>query len=539
MNAKKYNIIDGLLKSMVVVVLLLSSCDKGFEKMNKNPNAYTEPVIGNLFTTSVIRTAGTGTEDRNRTNIKYFAGTMQYMASLTLFWSGDKNLEQGQHGDLFNTIYNIHLKPLQQVIAETEGKEDWVNQHAIANIWRVFVLHRATDMYGDVPYTEAGMGYISAIHKPKYDRQSEIYPNMLTQLEIAIAQLDPSKASYGASDPIYEGDVTKWKTFGYSLMLRLGMRMSNVEPAQSKTWVEKAIAGGVFSENAESAKVNHQAGNGNTQNWDSFELKRESFPESNQGKGLVKLGETLIDALIARNDPRLPFYATLWQGNILAQQASALPSATDPALQKGLPTGHDQNTIESIIPNFSTSMLVDFSEPNTATIASLDAPTIIMSYAEVEFLLAEAALRGWAPGTAKLHYEKAITANMQMTSLFPHTTLSTGSSVISQSAIDTYIAANPLAENSSFELQMQQIYTQFWLAHFMYYDCFEAFSTWRRTGFPLLTAPNYPGNFTGGAHLIRLRYPPEETILNTENYNAAIANQGPDLYTTPVWWDVD
>lgn len=278
--------------------------------------------------------------------------------------------------------------------------------------------------------------------------------NMLEQLETAIGQLDPSKTSYGISDPIYERDVRKWATFGYSLMLRLGMRMSNVDPVQSRARVEKAIASGIFSENAQSAMVRHQAGNGNTQNWDSFELKRVSFPESNQGKGLVKLGETLIDALKDRNDPRLPFYATLWQGNILAQQKTVLAAATDPTLQKGLPTGHDQNTIQFIIPNFSTSMLVEFSEPNTATIASLEAPTVIMSYAEVESLLAETALREWIPGPAKFHYEKAITANMQMTDFFPHATLSKGSSIISQSAIETYLAANSLVENSSFELQM-------------------------------------------------------------------------------------
>ncbi len=539
MNAVKQKLLAVMLKSVVFAVLLLTSCDKGFEEMNKNPNAYIEPVIGNLFTTSVIRTAGTGTNDRNRTNIKYFAGTMQYMATLTLFWSGDKNLEQGQHGDLFNTIYGTHLKELQQAIAETEGNPDLVNHHAIANIWRVFILHRATDMYGDVPYSEAGLGYINGIHKPKYDLQSEIYPNMLAQLEASIAALDAAKASYGVNDPLYGGNVQQWTTFAYSLMLRLGMRMSNVDAAQSRAWVEKAIAGGVMTSNADIAKVDHQAGNGNTQNWDAFELKRESLPESNQGKGLVKLGATLIDALAERDDPRLPFYATLWEGNILAGQVAALPASTNPALQRGLPTGHDPNTVASVIPGFTTDMLVEFSEPNTGTIASLDAPTIIMSYSEVEFLLAEAALRGWGPGTAAEHYEKAIAANMQTTSLFPRVTLYTGSSVIPQSAIDTYLAAHPLDESGSFAQQMEQIYTQFWLAHFMYYDCFEAFSTWRRTGFPVLTPANYPGNFTGGAHLVRLRYPPEETVLNTENYNAAVASQGPDLYTTPVWWDVD
>jgi hypothetical protein len=124
--------------------------------MNKNPNAYTQPVLGNLFTSSQVRTAGVGTADRNRVSIKYFAGTNQYMASLGTNWSGDKNFENGQFGDLFETIYSQHLKELVQMLDLTKDKPDLINYYAAGSIWRVFVLHRATDIYGDVPYTEAG-----------------------------------------------------------------------------------------------------------------------------------------------------------------------------------------------------------------------------------------------------------------------------------------------------------------------------------------------------------------------------------------------
>lgn len=537
MKNKKEIFYKKALIASVCILIAFSACDKGFEDMNTNPNAFTEPVLGNLFTTSIIRTAGTGTADRNRTNIKYFAGTMQYMASLGLNWSGDKNYENNQFGDLFETIYNVHLKELQQIIAATEGNVDLINQFAIANIWRVFILHRATDIYGDVPYTEAGAGYISGAFKPKYDKQSTIYPMMLEQLETSIKQLDATKSTFGSNDVLYQGSIPKWKTFAYSLMLRLGMRLSNVSPDVAKNWVEKAIAGGVMQSNEDIAKVNHVAGNGNTQNWDSFELKRESFPESNAGKGPVKLSKPLIDALIERNDPRLPFYATLWEGNILSQQQAKLPTTTAPSIQQGLPNGFDATTIKQVIPDFSNNMLAALSEPNTGTVASLNAPTIILSYSEIEFLLAEAALRGWGPGTAREHYNNAIRANMQSTSLFPVVTLFSGESIMKEELIDSYLIAHALNSSASFEQQMEQIYTQFWLAHFMYFDNFEAFSTWRRTGYPILNAPNFPGNFTGGKHLLRLRYPVSEATLNKANYEEAVNNQGPDLYTTAVWWD--
>jgi len=514
-----------------LITLLFTSCDKGYEELNTNPIAYTEPVIGNLFTTSLIRTAGTGTADRNRTNIKYFAGTMQYMASLGTNWSGDKNFENGQFGDLFETIYTVHIKELEQVLASTRDKPELINQYAIASIWRIFALHRATDAYGDVPYTEAGKGFLDANYKPKYDKQSDIYPMMLTGLETAANQLDATKSSYGVSDVIYQGNVAKWKTFAYSLMLRLGMRLTKVDATLAQTWVRKAIAGGVMKSNADLAKLNHVAGNGNTQNWDAFELKRESLPESNQGKGPVKLSKTLIDMLIARNDPRLSFYATLWEGNILAIQAAKLPTTTNPAIQKGLPNGYDVSSIKQVIPTWDSNMLTQYSEPNTGTIASLNAPTILLSYEEVEFLLAEASLRGWGDGTAAAHYNAAVTASMQSTILFP------GNIVIPTETITNYLAANALNATGSMDQQMEQIFTQFYLAHFMYYDNFEAWSTFRRTGYPRLTPPNYPGNFTGGTTLLRLRYPVSETTLNKENYDAAVAAQGPDLYTTPVWWN--
>ncbi|AQG78228.1 SusD/RagB family nutrient-binding outer membrane lipoprotein [Spirosoma montaniterrae] len=520
-------------KSLFTLLLLIGvslGCDQGFDEMNVNPNAYTTPVVGNLFTYSLIRTAGTGTNDRNRTNIKYFAGVVQYMASLGTNWAGDKYVESGQFGDFFETAYSVHIKELQEVIAATEGKPDQINLNAIANIWRIYALHRVTDAYGDIPYTEAGQGYLTKTYKPKYDRQSDIYPAMLSGLEKAIGQLDPAKPSYGISDVVFQGNVAKWKTFGYSLMLRLAMRLTKVDAKAAETWAKKAIAGGVMTSNADIAKLNHVAGNPNTQNWDAAELKRESFPESNRGKGPVKLAKTLIDMLQARNDPRLPFYATLWEGNILSIQNEKLPVTTNPKLQKGLPNGYDANTIKQVIPDWSNDMLVNYSEPNTGTIASLNAPTVFQSYAEVEFLLAEASLRGWDASSAENHFRKAITASMQSTTLFP------GNVVISPSDINAYLAAQPL-NAATFDGKMEQIHNQFYLAHFMWTDNFEAWSNWRRTGYPKLSPITYPGNFTGGAPLVRLRYPISETTLNKENYEAVVARQGPDLYTTPVWWD--
>ena len=521
------------LKAGIVVVTLLSSCDKGFEEMNQNPNAYTEPAIGPLFSYSLVRGVGTGTPDRNRTNIKYVSGIMQYHGSLADFWPGDKGILHSQTGDFFDTVYSVHLKELTLIIRETEGNPELVNQNAIANIWRVFIMHRVTDAYGDVPYRQAALGKIEGIYKPEYDKQSDIYPWMLQDLQKAIDQIDLAKSTFGSQDLIYAGNLQKWKTFAYSLMLRLGMRLTKVNPTLAQEWVQKAIAGGVMQNNTDIALLVHTPTHANTWNYDAFELKRESLPETNQGRGLVKMGKTFMDILHANNDPRIPFYATLWEGNINAKQGQVIAQTTLAEQQKGLPNGYDQNTISQAIPGWSSALLQTYSEPNTATIANLSAPSILLSYSEVEFLLAEAALRGWAPGTPEEHYHKAIRANMESSALFPNSTVA--NVAITPTEISDYITTHPLT--GSDEEKMRQIHTQFYLAHYMYLDFFEAWSTWRRTGVPALTPITYPLNQTGGLPIRRLMYSPAERALNTQNLEAAIAKQGPDLYLTRVWWD--
>ncbi|MDP2337766.1 MAG: SusD/RagB family nutrient-binding outer membrane lipoprotein [Bacteroidota bacterium] len=512
--------------------MLLTACDKGFEELNVNPNAYTEPALGPLFTTSLVRVVGTGTADRNRTNIKFFSGAMQYHATLQDFWYGEKGIVNSQSGNFFETVYTSHLRELSVIIASTEGDAAQINLNAIAKIWKIYALHRVTDAYGDVPYKEAALG-MEGIYKPKYDKQSEIYPLMLQDLEAAIKQLNTASVAFGSSDVVYGGSIAKWKTFGYSLMLRLGMRLTKVDATLSKNWVQKAIAGGVMQSNSDLAKLNHTPTGANTWNWDARELKRESLPEGSQGAGLVKMGKTFIDLLQQNNDPRLPFYATLWEGNIDSKQGQVITQTTLPALQKGLQNGYDLGSIGKVVPGFNTALLKTYSEPNTATVANFSAPTIILSYSEIEFLLAEAALRGWGPGTAQEHYHNGIKANMESAALFPNGNLAPIQ--ITASEITDYLAAHSLTGSDSDK--MKDIHTQFYLAHYMYMDFFEAHANWRRTGVPTLQTITYPLNTTAGAPIRRLMYSNEEKALNTANVEAAIASQGPDTYSTRIWWD--
>lgn len=523
-------------KSMLVLsltmLLFVTSCDEGFDVMNTNPNAYTEPVLNDMFAYAVNRATLSGT-DGDSVDFRWAGGMMQYFSSLwTLRWFGDKYIEDTMNfwGRLYDQGYADYIKEIEQLITLTKDNPDQSNLYNMTRILRVLAYHRITDVYGDIPYFEAGKGFIDGIHKPRFDPQSEIYADLLNELEEATAALDASKPSFGASDYLYSGDVEKWRKFGYSLMLRLGMRLTKVNIDMAEEYVKKAIDGGVFESNADGAMVEHTSqDNRLNHNATNAFIWRHSMQPHAEGVTVAKLGERFVDDLKKFNDPRLRVYATTWEGN---SDPAMLPQSSDPSIQKGLPNGYDEVTIRERIPNWDNQMLKEYSELNRWTIGSVEAPTVFQSYSEVELLLAEAAIRNWTSTDAKTHFDNGVAADMKMI----EETLPGGMS-ITQAEIDTYLADNPFPTGGSFEDQMERIHYEMRVTLFM--NNIEAWSNWRRTGYPELVPTNYPGNLTGGTIPRRLWYPDSEAAHNTENYNAALQRQGPDLLTTRVWWDVE
>lgn len=513
-----------MLTGMLTAATMLVSCDDGFEEMNKNPNALTDPVLENVFTYNIVKTAGTGYEN-HRANLIYCGAIVQHFASLNTYWSGDKYLSNVEYySAYFDTGYQNQVKEIEQIIALTKGNANLVNKYNIARIWRAYIYSRMTDLYGDVPYSQAGQGYLTNVYSPKYDKQSAIYADLLNELDQASTSLAAGKDAYGTADPVYASDITKWKRFANSLMLRLGMRLTKVDAASAQTYVKKAIAGGVMQSNDDIAKLKHYDTNDNNRNLDGNTLKTQEYDATNlKGKANSKLSKTFIDFLQNSADPRLPYIATLWQGNA---DPSTFATSSDPAVQKGLPNGYDNTTIKTLIAGWNDASITAYSEANLNYVASNTAPTMFQTYAEVELLLAEAAVRGWGDGQAAAHYNKAVTAAISMFSLY--------GADIPASSITAYLTKNPFTTVSS-DKQMEQIATQYWVVNFL--NSYEAFANWRRTGYPVLTPTNYAGNDTGGTIPRRLKYPQSEASKNAAQYNAAIAQQGPDLFTTRVWWD--
>lgn len=497
MKSKKY--INRLFFGVLALAMLSNTaCEDGLAELNVNPNAITDLDYGMQLSQMQLATSG-GSYEIFRAAMGYCFSATQQMADLEepvsgVFLPGDKYLDDPLFAaSLFDEVYAAEYKNLTDYLLRTSEDPEATNYHAIGRIWKVISAHRITDIYGDVPYFDAGMGYITNNWFPAYDPQEEIYADMLKELDEAAKQLDASAKGPGGNDLVYAGDVAKWKKLAYSMMLRLGMRMTKVDPSGAESWVKKAIAGGVMASNDDVARIYHEIGG-----------HRNPYSGGFNTRDQVRLAHTFIDWMDSRNDPRLDIISHVESG--------------DP--HKGLPNGYDAVTIQSYTggPDLTTYSRVN------PELLEWDAPSLYQTYAEVELMLAEAAIRGWHSGDAATHYENGVRAAIENWGLFNVT-------MPGSAEIDAYIAANPFVAADGLEM----IGEQYWAATFLL--SWEGYSNYRRTGFPSLTPINYPGNVTGGQIPRRLTYSGDEYSINPDNVSAAVARQGADNFMTRIWWD--
>lgn len=504
----------GLL-SLALCTTLLQSCDKDFEEINTNPNAVSVPTPQYLFSKALYD----GAAYSGNTG-KLLLGTMQYTTSyndVEGFGSKYVASQVSRTSEFFTLAYPAQINEIGEVIKAVKDDPAKVNMYAVARIWRAYCFSRLTDIYGDIPYSEAAQGYNLSLFQPKYDAQSAIYADMLKELEEAATALDPANTTtFGVADLMYQGNTTQWKKLAYSLMLRLGMRLTKVDAAAAQSWVTKAIAGGVIREYADIAKVSY-VGSGQEINRNpvAWQLLKDNYLRAdgiNNTEG-GKYQRAFIDSLKANNDPRLSVLSVVY--------VNGVANATE-SIQKGM------------APDINGTRPADFatySEPKQTTVLRIDAPLLLFTVAESNFLLAEAALRNWYTAeTAAAVYEKGIRAAMQQWDLISGT-----AGTIDAGRINSYVAAHALRTGASQAVQLEQVYNQFWVGIFP--DAQEVYNNYRRTGYPALVPNNYPGNATGGRIFRRCMYPVLEQTLNRASYNEAVGRQGADDLMTRVWWD--
>ena len=487
----------------------LNACDAGFDEMNVNKTAAIaiNPVFA-LNNAVINTTPPSGT-------VMYEMGIVQQMVSPNSGVLVGANFNQDNRDNTQQTwqrYYRSVIRNTYDVIATTKdpSRTNLVNMAKILQSYAFLVL---TDTYGDIPYTEAGKGYTDQKVYPKYDKQQAVYAGIIKDISDAVAALDASKTRETA-DVLFGGDVAKWKKFGNSLLLRIGMRLSKVDATQAQSLVSKALAGGVITTNADNVLILHDA------NYLNSIGQLLNATEANN----FYLAAPFVDYLKKTNDPRLRSIAVRYVGATSGTQQTPARAVIDPAVQIGMPFGFDNSSISGPVKTLGLASFYDFSQADRTRMNKTTARAYLVTASQTNLLLAEAVTRGWVTGSAKDYYEAGVKTHMAQVSEMD------ANSVVASSAVDAYLAANPFNSTTALE----QINTQYWISCFL--NGPEAFANFRRTGFPKLAPNPFSGKAIKGDFINRLTYPNSEISVNSVNVKAAIANQGADDLDTKVWW---
>lgn len=502
-------------------------CTSDFDSMNTNPMGITKGDPGYIM--PYIQEVGTRIDawpyqvgDNLHANLyaQYFANSAAYFNSDSYTYN-NAWVSDGFWIPYYTGVLK-HMRKVEEIVAQSP---EYGNIYQAMRIFAASCTAQITDIFGDVPYSEAGSGNSAA----KYDSQQSIYMSLFKELTEAVNELKAhkdDKAYVGfkkEQDLIYDGDLDKWMKLGNSLRLRFAMRLSFVDAATSKREAEAALAapGGVFTDNSDNAGV-YISGKGNC-GWPLFQISGwGEFCMSKTMENILKTTSTVAD-------PRM----TLWFGHTETSTAEApvyagipnglsvseLGQYPDRSYVWGLKTMPNWNTVNDKTSNFKALVRQQ-----------------IMNYAEVCLLKAEAALRGYAgAGSAEQNYLAGIQAS------FDGERSSVDAGLYSTEQDETYKTTGSVAWNSvsDFEGHLNQIITQKWLA--VYPNGVEAWSEFRRTGYPKLSPVKHSLEPTvkaeNGEFIKKLRYVDDE-LRENPNATSSGLNQGKgDGLNVRVWWD--
>lgn len=469
----------------VLTTIVLSSCTNNFEEINTNPNqpenVSSDLLLSSVLTTVANRTASTGWNNGN------------VVAQLTARnnFTGFDRYNWGSESGIWNTYYGI--LPEVEIIrnnAKNEGSKN-TSYEGIALIVRSYIYSNLTDNWTNVPSSEAIKGN-ERNFTPKYDSQESIYTQILEDLKTAESLLANGQPILGG-DIWYNGNLEKWRKLANSLRLRYLLRISAKKDVAAE--LKSIIDGGVYiNSNADNAVMSYPATS-----------KIDSWPVSTGrigGFDAHRLSITSEGILKKFNDNRLK----AWYQPTDNQE-------DDPNLFVGMPNGLSEDNASNYnggaknVSRLNQALFYD--SPNSVKAA-------VMQYAEVQFILAEAAQRGLISGDAKTYYEEGIKASFQYWGV--------------DQDMSTYLAQTGVA----YDNKLETIIIQKWLASFMV--GFEAWYDYRRTGLPSVIVPG-PDNVNEGVVPVRFLYPSSEQTQNGENYKAAVATIGKDDINVKGWWE--
>ncbi|NCU03076.1 MAG: SusD/RagB family nutrient-binding outer membrane lipoprotein [Chitinophagaceae bacterium] len=525
-----------IIKQLILIVCsgcLLTACDKDFEKINTNPYAVTSIDPALLLAGAQRNHIGTWNAEHiivQQFVVPYNTGANQGF-SFNVDIDASSNPKWDQSYSAVNNGNAPPVKNLTQALLILGSNTARVNLKSMIRIWKAQVFMGLVDSYGDVPYSESGKAVSDAIFFPKYDDDAAIYEDLYKELKESIAALSTS-GEYISADLFYgtnaqpstktsnaSDQATKWKKLGNSLLLRLGMRYSKLDPTKAANIVAEAFAGGVMTSNADNAFVKNdgtafsQADNAALRNFSQFNYAAEPFVNqlklTNDPRGKFLIAQYPDPGAIANN---------LSPDMVLANQYGAPVGVTSDAILAGAPYRGGRGSG------------LNYSQFNVNIVAAPGVPEFWVTYAQTSLLLAEAAKRGWIPGgdaQAKIYYDNAIAADMASYSLY------TGTTPISGADVTAYINDPNVLYTPADALKL--INTQYWIVNIR--NGTEAFANFRRSGFPALTPNPVAGALGSVGFIRRLSYPDLEASSNTASYNAGATAIGGDKLNSRVFWD--
>ncbi len=493
----------------ILIMVVMTGCVKtNLTDLNVNPD---QPLSTNPnYVFNFVLQQGMGNYGSDVTMEQWnIMNWMMFMAERDGMEPGKEYRVPGGKDAFWREQYTNTLSNAQLIVDMAADDPGMVNMKAAAEIWQVYIFQVITDLWGDIPYSEALKGMTENELTPAYDSQEDIYLALIEKLKTATASFDPSEQFFDPeSDMVYEGDMDQWKMFGYSLLLRVATRINQVDYNTYSEVIEYLKDRPLFTNQGDAAifpfnsvRKNHL--------WETM-FRNESTVQNNPSKFFV-------DLVIEREDPRAKVYFE-------AAPLSFLPFIDE---YKGVPNLLPNNSTEWENYNLNNSLGVEGEWGDISKIGEWflnnDTPGVIMNYSEVCFLLAEASINGlWDEDATEL-LKQGVRASMEFYNLYANE-----DNMISDTEINTYLATIT-------EANLEEIITQKWLT-FAYEQGFEAFAEYRRTGFPQLV--DYFGDpVSQEAFPKRVPYPYSEYTLNNSNYNNAIENQGPDDEFTKLWWD--
>jgi hypothetical protein len=498
------------LASFGAVFLGIGACDPDkLTRVNEDPNNPTSAPPQAVFTYATRRSMERWFGGNpGEMNLRATELTVQHLAQVQ-YPDEDAyvRLDGVDTDNSFIFTYASELKNFQSVV-DAGTAADQPLLWAPAQIMRSLLFGYVTDVWGDIPFREALQGDAAeAVILPAYDPQEAIYDGLFADLSEAVTAISgaPSSAvTLGGADPIYGGTRVSWQRFANSLRARHAIRLANVDLATAQAQLAAAIAapGGLIQSNADNAQMS----------WPGDGIYDNPWSENNQTRDDHRLSDRLMGQMLPYNDPRVPVYAQ--------------PTLADETVYAGMPNALSEGEAAEYSLTSSRPGEVfygtDLFCADCHTLPGASFPSFIMTFAEVSFILAEAAERGWIAGSAATYYNQGIRASMEQWG------------VTDDAAIDAYIAQPGIAYTPGVAGQ-RQIALQKWIA--LYTDGVTAWSEWRRTCVPETVRPGPQAIINTIPR--RYQYSIREHSVNSANVDAAIARQGPDDFTTRMYWDTN